>query len=206
MPRYFFNMVEGHSKNLMRDSEGMVLSGVAEARKEAIGLARDVAKHGFDRSIQTWRVAVTSEGGQEVLTVPLSQIHVIRTPAWLDRYRPPGGSLSRHIFTLLTAAALSAIIVHAAVTTRFTEPVGGFEMASSPTQAGLIDVRFVPGASAAEITRFLESYEASVVDGPRVGGFYRVRIADAVLRHDTVGKIAGRIANEKIVELAAVVQ
>jgi hypothetical protein len=207
MPRYFFNMIEGHSTTLMRDCEGVVLSSVSAARKEAVGLARDVARHGFHRSIQTWRVVVSSENGDEILTVPLSEIHVLKPPAWLYRYRPAAGYSSWRVFALLAVTALLAMIVYAAMTTtRVVEQGGGYEVASAPVQNGLVDVRFVPGASAAEITNFLESYQATLVDGPRMGGFYRVRIVDTALQHDAIGKIAGKMAKEHIVELAAVVQ
>src|ERR1700681_83564 len=70
MPRYFFNIMEGHSQNLVRDIEGALLSGAGEARKEALGLARDITRHGIQEPTQTWAVIVTDESGNEVLTVP----------------------------------------------------------------------------------------------------------------------------------------
>src|SRR5258707_14693336 len=72
MPRYFFNILEGHSQNLVRDIEGALLSGAPEARKEALGLARDITRHGIHAPKQTWTVIVTDEKGDEVLTVPLT--------------------------------------------------------------------------------------------------------------------------------------
>jgi hypothetical protein len=40
MPRYFFNVIEGYSKNLVRDSEGVILDGDDEAKKkQQAGLA-----------------------------------------------------------------------------------------------------------------------------------------------------------------------
>jgi hypothetical protein len=74
MPRYFFNVLEGHSENLARDSEGVEFSSLNEAREEAVGLARDFAKHGFYRSMQAWELVVADENGHELLTVPLSDI------------------------------------------------------------------------------------------------------------------------------------
>ena len=44
MPRYFFNVVGSDSKNVAKDNEGVVLLGVREARKEAVGLAGDFVK------------------------------------------------------------------------------------------------------------------------------------------------------------------
>ena len=45
MPRYFFNVfsvVEGATKNIAKDSEGVALDSVGEVKKEAIGFARDL--------------------------------------------------------------------------------------------------------------------------------------------------------------------
>ena len=66
MPRYFFNVVDGNSKNLLRDSEGAVFSDLGEARKEAVGWAQDFARHDFPKSIQTWKVLVFDENGDGV--------------------------------------------------------------------------------------------------------------------------------------------
>jgi hypothetical protein len=206
MPRYFFNLVEDHTGNLMRDPEGVALPGVDEARQEALGLARDVARHGFHQSIRTWRVVVIGEGGSEVLAVPLSEVHVRASPAWLLRCQPVAAYLGRALALLITGGVVAFFTYIAVIREPAPEPVGGYEMASVSTPDGLVDVRFIPGASAADITRFLEGYHASIVDGPKLGGLYRVRIADAALQHDPTAKIAGRMAQEQIVELAAVVR
>jgi hypothetical protein len=42
-------------------------------------------------------------------------------------------------------------------------------------------VRFQPQASAADITKFLETNKLSIAAGPSAGGLYRVRIAEAKL-------------------------
>jgi hypothetical protein len=210
VPRYFFNVVEGHSKNLVRDSEGTVLSGLSEARKEAVGWARDFAKHDFHRSIQTWKVVVTGENGEEVLAVPLSEVRpskMIR--AWLDLVGHNAkfeSSFGPRILLWLIAAATLAIIVQAAIKTAPVAENGGYQTASAPIENAIVAVRFAPQASLADITKFLDAYKASIVDGPRPGGFYRIRIADTTLPQEELAKIVGRIAQETVVELAAVVQ
>jgi len=83
VPRYFFNMVDGSSRNLLKDSDGAEFSDLNEARKEAVGLARDVARHGFQGSA-IWQVVVTDESGRDVLTIPLSEIRTSRITSWLD--------------------------------------------------------------------------------------------------------------------------
>jgi hypothetical protein len=211
VPRYFFNVVEGHSKNLVRDSEGTVFSGLSEARKEAVGWARDFAKHDFHRSIQTWKVVVTGENGDEVLTVPLSEVRpskMIR--AWFDlvgHIAKFESSFGRHILLWLVTAATLAIIVQAAIkTVPLAEKGSSYQTASAPIENAIVAVRFVPQASLADITKFLDAYKASVVDGPRPGGFYSIRIADTTLPQEELAKIVGRIAQERVVEFAAVVQ
>lgn len=57
----------------------------------------------------------------------------------------------------------------------------GLVTAAVPTSAGSgaashVLLRFAPDASIADITRFLETNKASVVDGPKPGGLYRLRV------------------------------
>lgn len=79
-------------------------------------------------------------------------------------------------------------------------PRGGFETASRPatdaTSGSFALIGFAPQATAADITRFLEANHLAVVDGPRAGGLYRVRIATAPLAKDEATKITARLAGE----------
>ena len=63
-------------------------------------------------------------------------------------------------------------------------------------------VRFARQASAAEITKFLETYQATLVDGPREGGVYRVRIAMTSLAKEELGRVVTRMRQERVVEFA----
>jgi len=58
-------------------------------------------------------------------------------------------------------------------------------------------VRFNPAASAADITRFLDSHKASVVEGPRGGGMYRIRVAASSVPKDELDKIVAQMAEDK---------
>jgi hypothetical protein len=52
-------------------------------------------------------------------------------------------------------------------------------------------VRFAPQASIADVTRFLDSRHALIVDGPRPGGpggMYRIRIAESRLLRDELDR------------------
>jgi hypothetical protein len=80
------------------------------------------------------------------------------------------------------AAAALAIIVQAAVITSVVVKEKGatFEVASTKTeQAGagaFLMIRFVAQASASDITHFLDAHKATLVDGPKAGGLFRVRL------------------------------
>ncbi|MFY9893010.1 MAG: hypothetical protein WAK63_02625 [Xanthobacteraceae bacterium] len=61
----------------------------------------------------------------------------------------------------------------------------GYETAAAPTtmsgKGDYVLIRFQPQASAADITKFLETNKLSIAAGPSAGGLYRVRIAEAKL-------------------------
>ncbi len=63
-------------------------------------------------------------------------------------------------------------------------------------------VRFARQASAAEITKFLENYQATLVDGPRAGGLYRVKIAMTSLAKEELRRIVQRMQQDRVVESA----
>ena len=209
MPRYFFNIMGGHSQNLVRDIEGALLSGAGDARKEAVGLARDITRHGIHEPTQTWSVIVTDEKGDEVLTVPLSGIPARKTQGSFDlgnRLAKLESSFGRGTIVWLIGAAVLAVTVQTAITTmRVAHQRDGYQTASAPTEGALVAVRFSSQASMADVTKFLEAYEASLAGGPRPGSLYRLRIGDTTLPQGELVKIVGRMAQEKVVEFAAAV-
>jgi hypothetical protein len=64
-------------------------------------------------------------------------------------------------------------------------------------------VRFARQASAGDITSFLQHYQAAVVDGPTMGGVYRVRIATSQLAKGEVARIVDQMRQDPVVEYAA---
>jgi Domain of unknown function (DUF6894) len=219
MPRYFFHMVEGDGRELVRDSQGLVLSGPAHARKEAVGLARDITSHGLTGSLQTWKITVTDENGNQVLLVPLSEISAASIwtrfePAWLlgrlksiFSLRPPSARF--------TAAAGLGIVMQAAlmILVMITNPGGNYHTASAPTGDAVVAVRFARDASAEAIAEFVAKYNGSIIDRPQPGGFYRLRITalsspagNAAPPQEELAAIVSRMKGEKIVELAAAVE
>jgi hypothetical protein len=86
----------------------------------------------------------------------------------------------------------------------FTRPEGtvsGYGL--TPAHNGTFAmVRFARQASAAEITNFLQNYQATLVDGPTPSGLYRVRVAMSALAKEEVGRIIARMRQDHIVESA----
>jgi hypothetical protein len=210
MPRYFFNIMEGHSQNLVRDIEGALLSGTGEARKEALGLARDITRHGIHEPPQTWTVIVTDENGDEVLTVPLSGAPARKTKSTFHlggRIAKLESSFGRGTILWLIGAAVFAITVPTAIATvHLARERDGYQTASAPTEGAFVAVRFASQASMEDVTKFLAAYQASLTDGPRPGNMFRLRIGDTTLPPQELTKIVSRIGKEKIVEFAAAAQ
>jgi hypothetical protein len=87
----------------------------------------------------------------------------------------------------------------------FTKPgsaVSGYGISAEHGNGTFAMVRFARQASAAEITNFLQNYQAALVDGPTPSGLYRVRIAMTSLAKEELGRIVARMRQERIVESA----
>jgi anti-sigma-K factor RskA len=111
--------------------------------------------------------------------------------------------------TLAFAAsfAVAAIALQAfLLVSMATKPQAPFETASvNPTVSGhgtFAMVRFAREASAGEITRFLEEYQATLVDGPKPGGYYRVRLGMKTLAKEELARIVSRMRQDRVVETA----
>jgi hypothetical protein len=141
--------------------------------------------------------------------IPLSEIRASRITSWLDLGRTVAHIEARfgtRTFVWLVAVAVLALIALASLTPfRGHEPSATYSTASAPTEGAVVAVRFVADAHAADITAFLETYKASLVGGPRPGGFYRVSLADKALPQEELAKTVGRMTQERIVEFAAIV-
>ena len=67
-------------------------------------------------------------------------------------------------------------------------------------QGAYVLVRFAPAATAADITKFLETNKAVVVEGPRGGGLFRLRVAETSLPKEEFGRIVTRMqADRKLI-------
>jgi hypothetical protein len=65
-------------------------------------------------------------------------------------------------------------------------------------------IGFAPQATAADVTKFLETHKVSVVDGPRPGGIYTVRVSVTALPKSELSRIVKQMQDDsKVVRFAA---
>lgn len=105
------------------------------------------------------------------------------------------GAVAGACALLLQAGVIGAVLV---------KDGGKFQTAAFQAQsaAGTFGlVRFAPEASIADITALLDTYNGSIVSGPKAGMF-RVKFGDKVLPKVDVEQLLNRLQKEKIVGLA----
>jgi hypothetical protein len=84
-----------------------------------------------------------------------------------------------------------------------------FRTASAPTRSiGPVGsyalIGFAPQASAADVTKFLDAYKATVVEGPKPGGLYRIRLSMTALPKADLARIVKQMQDDsKIVRFVA---
>ncbi len=134
-----------------------------------------------------------------------------RTPGvavgWLTGFF---ANLSPRTMAVAASFAMLAIALQAvAIVDIFTKPPAAVPAGRSAAGQGaehkngtFAMVRFARQASAAEITHFLQNYQAALVDGPTPGGLYRVRIAMTSLAKEELAKIVARMRQDRVVETA----
>lgn len=102
-----------------------------------------------------------------------------------------------------TAAALAIMVQVGVIAGLYVKERAGsatYETASKgdaavPISGAFVLVRFNPAASAADITRFLDTNKATIADGPKAG-MYRLRVAPQKLPQDELAKVVARLAQE----------
>lgn len=111
--------------------------------------------------------------------------------------------------TLAAAGAVAALVIGVQafiLASVLTNPSTTYRMASvasAPSGPGSFAmVRFARDASAADITQFLQNYQATLVDGPKPGGLYRVKLAVTKLAHDEFTRIVSHMRQDRIVASA----
>jgi len=119
-------------------------------------------------------------------------------------------------FAFAAGAAVIVIMLQAGVIAKLVlqdraETGSSFETASAPTPAtrgfeigSFALVRFAPQASIADISRFLDSRDAVIVDGPRPGGpggMYRVRVARSYVSKDELDRVVKEFQSSNLVTM-----
>ncbi|SRR5579871_4803730 len=139
-----------------------------------------------------------------------------RTPAqgglgaWLRDWLTP------RTFAFAAGAAVVVILLQAGIIAKLSlgdrsEGGSSFETASAPSPTrgfeigAFILVRFSPQASMADVTRFLDSRDAVIVDGPRPGGpggMYRVRVSRTYLGKDELDRLVREFQSSNLISMA----
>jgi hypothetical protein len=120
-------------------------------------------------------------------------------------------SLSPRTLAWSGAAAAFAILLQAGIITGvLMQDRGGYGLAShdagvSTSQTGAYaQIRFAPGATSEEITKFLQDNKATIVGGPAAGtGMYRVKVAMTGLAKDDLARLVRQLQENKVVGFAA---
>lgn len=90
-----------------------------------------------------------------------------------------------------------------------SEVPSAYKTASAPTRSlGPVGsyalIGFTPQASAADVTKFLEAHKASIVEGPKPGGLYRIRVSATALSKNDLAAIVKQMQDDsKIVRFVA---
>lgn len=133
-----------------------------------------------------------------------------RAPAaarsWRVRALDFFGSLTPGAIAWSAAAAALVIVLQGAVLTRsLVTPGGTFHTASAPEsrEGSFALVAFASDATAQQIADLLAAQGASIVDGPKPGGLYRVRVSSKRLDADALKAAVAKLASRReIVRMA----
>jgi anti-sigma factor RsiW len=116
--------------------------------------------------------------------------------------------------TLATAAALGAmalLLQAGLIGAVLMKQSGSFQTASLSSTERQSErgpfalVRFTPDARIADITAFLDTYHASIVDGAK-SGMFRLQFAGSAMSQQDVAGLMTKLQNEKIISLAVAAQ
>ena len=103
-----------------------------------------------------------------------------------------------------TAAALAIVLQAGILAGVFVKEgtVAGPELANytqgQATDGAYVDVRFKPEATAADISAFLQTNQATLVGGPK-NEFFRVRVGAKPISHDELRAVAKKLAANPVV-------
>jgi hypothetical protein len=108
---------------------------------------------------------------------------------------------------VVQAGVIGGVLVH-----EHDGTSGGFRTASAPATQAPVEtgtyamIRFAPQASAADITRFLETNKLTIAGGPMAGGMFRVRVAVTGLPKDDLARLVKQLQSDKAVDFIATIE
>ncbi len=141
---------------------------------------------------------------------PRARLHAVKASLFDRIGEFLGGLAPRQLAYAGIAAALAITIQAASIGSLMSNRpnANGYETASGPSDAAAIGsfalVAFQPAAPSGTVAAFLADSKMTIVDGPKVGGVYRVRLSDKVLAAaDTEAALAKLKARADLVAFAA---
>lgn len=148
------------------------------------------------RALDRLMAAIDAEPRQATLAIRARSGLLAWLGAWLAT-QPP------RRLAYAGAAAIAVIAIQGAVLTGLAlRQPEGFQTASAPAvtpSERYVLLSFAPDAKASDIAAFFRRYEASVVDGPRANGYFKVRVGDAGLTPAQLDAIAARMKAERAI-------
>jgi hypothetical protein len=123
-------------------------------------------------------------------------------------------NLSPRTLAFATVAAALVIVLQSGLigsqllggTNGGTGETTGYHTASVGTQTeegAFVLMRFAPGAGQSEVTKFLEANRAQIVDGPKAGGYYRVRVSEKKLSPAGLTDVVKSLQKSPVVSFVA---
>jgi hypothetical protein len=116
-------------------------------------------------------------------------------------------SFSPRTLAWSATGAVVAIVLQAAVLMTFVVRDQGYQGGPSLASDGgsqVVSIRFTPQASLADVTRFLDINRATIVEGPKRGGLYKVRVSTSSMSNDEFNRTIQRMRGEtRIIEFIA---
>ena len=132
-----------------------------------------------------------------------------RKPSFASSLFDLGGRIAdwfspRTLGWALAAAALAIAVQAGFLAETIVKPGGGFTTASRPPESvaasgSFLLVAFQPNATAEAIARTLDAQKVTIVDGPRPGGLYRLRIGLTILPKQEVERVSAALQAETTV-------
>jgi hypothetical protein len=122
------------------------------------------------------------------------------------------GFSARKLAFAASAAAVVIVAQGAVLTTFAVKDYGaqgdGMELSSfRDVESSLAMVRFTPSATANDINTFLNAHKAVIIEGPKAGGMYRVRLAVPALPKEQLDRVIRDMKGEtNVVSFIAVVE